>query len=114
MKMNKIDDQRFEEIEKSLIEAVSSFKPVAFIPTFFSRDISVDFRNKVSFYTFFQGMLMAAKARTNGILRLKIENTYCDADFVSYNFYDEVHLHPRFSIKVKRTEEKVFLEMDPF
>jgi len=112
--MNKIDDQRFEEIEKSLIEAVSSLKPVAFIPTLFSRDISVDFRNKVSFYTFFQGMLIAAKDRTNGMLWLKIENTYCDADFVSYNFYDEVHLHPRFSIKVKRTEEKVFLEMDPF
>ena len=57
---------------------------------------------------------MEAKERTNGMLHLKIENSYGDADFLSYNFYDEVHLNPRFSIKVKRTEEKVLLEMDPF
>lgn len=114
MKKNKIDDKRFEEIEKSLIEAISSFNSVDFIPTLFSRDIKISFRNKVSFYTFFQGMLMEAKERTNGRLHLKIENSYGDADFLNYNFYDEVHLHPRFSIKVKRTEEKVLLEMDPF
>jgi hypothetical protein len=114
MMKNKIDDNRFEEIEKLLIEAISSFNSVDLIPTLFSRDIKISFRNKVSFYTFFQGMLMEAKERTNGMLHLKIESTYCDADFLSYNFYDEVHLHPRFSIKVKRTEEKVLLEMDPF
>ena len=84
------------------------------IPTLFARDIKISFRNKVSFYTFFQGMLMEAKERTNGMLHLKIENSYGEADFLSCNFYDEVHLHPRFSIKVKRTEEKVLLEMDPF
>ena len=114
MKMNKIDDKRFEELEKSLIEAISSFNSVSLIPTLFSRDVKISFRNKVSFYTFFQGMLMAAKERTSGMLLLKIENSYGDAGFLSYNFYDEVHLHPRFSIKVKRTEEKVLLEMDPF
>jgi hypothetical protein len=112
--MNKIDDLRFQEIEKSLIEAISSFNSVDLIPTLFSRDIKISFRNKVSFYTFFQGMLMEAKERANGMLHLKIENSYGDADFLSYNFYDEVHLNPRFSIKVKRTEENVLLEMDPF
>ena len=112
--MVKITNQPFEEIEKSLIEAISSFNSVELIPTLFARDIKISFRNKVSFYTFFQGMLMEAKDRTNGRLHLKIENSYGDADFLSYNFYDEVHLHPRFSIKVKRTEEKVLLEIDPF
>ncbi len=82
MKMNKIDDKRFEEIEKSLIEAISSFNSVELIPTLFARDIKISFRNKVSFYTFFQGMLMEAKERTNGMLHLKIENSYGDADFL--------------------------------
>ena len=43
MKMNKIDDKRFEEIEKSLIEAISSFNSVDLIPTWFSRDIKIGF-----------------------------------------------------------------------
>jgi len=112
--INKLEDTRFEEIEKSLIEAITSFNTVLFIPTLFSRDIKISFSNKVGFYTFFQGMLMASKERTSGMLHLKIENKYCEDDFVSYNFYDEVHLNPRFSIRVKRMEEKVLLEMDPF
>jgi hypothetical protein len=58
MMKNRIDDQRFEEIEKSLIKVISSFNSVDLIPTLFSRDIKISFRNKVSFYTFFQGMLM--------------------------------------------------------
>ena len=43
MMKNRIDDQRFEEIEKSLIDAISSFNSVDLIPTWFSRDIKIGF-----------------------------------------------------------------------
>ena len=41
--MVKITNQPFEEIEKSLIEAISSFNSVDLIPTWFSRDIKIGF-----------------------------------------------------------------------
>ena len=109
-----MDDQRFQEIEQLLIEAITSFNTVDFIPTLLSHDILVEFSNKLSFYIFFKGILMAAKDRTIGKLHVKIERSFSDSFCDCYNFYDEVHLHPRFSIDVKRTVNNVILLMYPF
>jgi hypothetical protein len=101
------------EIINTLIESIISFDALRFLPTLLTNDIIVSY-SKVYFYQFFKESLFSSKEKTIGVLTLKIEESLMDKDAKSFNFYDEIHLYPRFSIDIKKTNSQVELQLYPF
>ena len=105
-----------EIILNKLIESGLSFNAKLFKPYLQSEIITTDTLDKEKFYTFFKKMLITAKSNSVEPMSFKIEIPHWEdeEDMKHYNLYDSVHKHSRLCIRVKETENQVYLETMPF
>lgn len=105
----------FGIIIKSLTVAVLQNKPHIFFYYLLTNNIETTFPNKLRFYEFFKHMLKCAYKTSKGKLHLIIETpTWENEGYLHYCFYDKVHKHSRIYIKVKESEQTLYLDMLPF
>ena len=104
------------EINEALRLSCINNNPVHFIPFLLSKNVKVDFVNKVRFYAYFKYLLKCAHSSAVGPLVLKIEKYTWekDDDMRYYNFYDDVHKYDRLSIQHKEIDGKLFIKSMPF
>ncbi len=105
-----------EIILNKLIESCLSFDAKLFKPYLQSEIVTTDALDKEKFYTFFKKMLITAKSNSVEPMTFKIEIPHWEdeEDMKHYNLYDSVHKHSRLCIRVKETENQVYLETMPF
>lgn len=102
-------------IKKSLVVAVLQNKPEVFLNYLLSNNVKTSFPNKLGFYNFFKKVLVCAYKTSKGKLYLKIETPkWEDEGYSHYCFYDKVHKHSHIYIKVKESEQTLYLDMLPF
>ncbi|OBX25711.1 hypothetical protein LX77_02800 [Gelidibacter algens] len=110
-------DSSLDIITKSLTVAVLQRKPEVFwFHLSIRKNVKTTFPNKYKFYEFFREMLCSSYVNSKGHLHLVIENPSWETEgYMHYNFYDAVHKHPRFYIKIKELEDNVLcFDMMPF
>ena len=105
-----------EIILNKLIESCLSFDAKLFKPYLQSEIVTTDALDKEKFYTFFKKMLITAKSNSVEPMTFKIEIPHWEdeEDMKHYNLYDSVHKHSRLCIRVKETENQVYLDTMPF
>ncbi len=105
-----------EIILNKLIESCLTFDVKLFKPYLQSEIIITDMPDKTKFYSFFRKMLLSAKDNSVEPMSFKIETPHWEdeEDMKHYNLYDSVHKHSRLCIRVKETENQVYLETMPF
>lgn len=105
----------FGVVKKSVEIAVIQNKPRIFLYYLLAKNVSTTFPNKLSFYAFFKAMVDSAYRGSKGPLSLIIETPkWENQGFSHYCFYDKVHKHNRIYIKLKESEETLFIDMLPF
>ncbi len=111
-----MESASIEEIKQNLIQSCITFNAFHFLPYLLSPVVEIDFPKKIRFYRFLKYLLETAKEESEGALHLKIETGPWeeDAEILSYNFYDEVHLHPRLNLQVKENRDSIFIDLKPF
>ena len=116
MKRKGLKEFKIEEIKENLIQSCESFDAFHFLPFLLSPLVEIDFPNKIRFYRFLKYLLETAKEESEGALHLKIETGPWKEDekILSYNFYDEVHQHPKLNLQVKEMENRIFIDLKPF
>ena len=69
-----------------------------------------------SFMRFYSRMLLQAKERAIGDVTLKIEPNYHFPEYglIEYNFYDERHVHPIFTVQVQEVGNTICLHVPPY
>lgn len=104
------------EINQALEKSCLNNQPFHFIPYLLSKNVIVEFPNKVCFYKSFKKLLKCAHTQSIGPLVLKIEKYPWeeDSDMRYYNFYDDVHKYDRLSIQHKEIGGKLFINSMPF
>jgi hypothetical protein len=111
----KLKNMQIENIKKALIKSCIKGKPYLFIPFLISRKVKTGFPNKWRFYSFFRHMLCCAKEKTSSDLKLKINTTNIYGNNqLEYSFYDDIHLHSRFSIIIEEKEDSILIDILPF
>jgi hypothetical protein len=110
------EDYTKEIILNKLIESCLSFDAKLFKPYLQSEIVITDAPNKKRFYRFFNKMLITAKSNSIEPMSFKIETPHWEDEenMNHYNLYDSVHKHSRLCIRVKETENQVYLETMPF
>ena len=105
-----------EEIKNQLIECCISKDTASFIPYLLSRNVSVDYINKLRFYKFLKYMVKGNMGCSKRTFNFKIEKLKIDNDLKSYDisFYDNYHLYPRVILEIIETENRIFIEVSPF
>ena len=105
-----------EIILNKLIESCITFDANLFKPYLQSEIVITDIPDKKSFYSFFKKMLLSAKDNSVEPMSFKIETPHWEDEenMKHYNLYDSVHKHSRLCIRVKETENQVYLETMPF
>jgi hypothetical protein len=105
-----------DKIKTELVSACINNNLESFLPFLLKVEIETETTNKMDFYNFFKGMLNNAHLEAQGKLKVKIEvpNWETDKELVYYNFFDEVHLHPLFSITIKENNNKLLVDIIPF
>jgi hypothetical protein len=105
-----------EIILNKLIESCLSFDAKLFKPYLQSEIVITDAPDKRKFYGFFEKMLITAKSNSVESMSFKIEIPHWEdeEDMKHYNLYDSEHKHSRLCIRVKETENQVYLETMPF
>ena len=105
-----------EIILKKLVESCLTFDAKLFKPYLQSEIVITDALDKEKFYKFFNKMLLTAKSNSVEPMSFKIEipDWEDEEDMKHYNLYDSVHKHSRLCIRVKETENQVYLETMPF
>lgn len=105
-----------EIILSKLIDSCLRFDAKLFKPYLQSEIVITDDTDKKKFYWFFKKMLATAQSTSIEPMTFKIEipNWEDEEDMKHYNLYDSIHKHSRLSIRVKETENQVYLETMPF
>ena len=103
-------------ILNKLIESCLTFDAKLFKPYLQSEIVITDATDKKKFYGFFEKMLITAKSNSVEPMNFKIEipDWEDEENMKHYNLYDSVHKHSRLCIRVKETENQVYLETMPF
>jgi hypothetical protein len=105
-----------EIILNKLIESCLSFDAKLFKPYLQSEIVITDAPDKKRFYSFFKKMLLTAQSNSIKPMNFKIEmpDWEDEENMKHYNLYDSVHKHSRLCIRVKETENQVYLDTMPF
>ena len=105
-----------EIILNKLIESCLSFDAKLFKPYLQSEIVTTDASDKKKFYTFYERMLITAKSNSVEPMSFKIEMPDWEEEenMKHYNLYDSVHKHSRLSLKVKESENSIYIETMPF
>ena len=105
-----------EIILNKLIESCLSFDAKLFKPYLQSEIVITDMPDKKSFYSFFKKMLITAKSNSVEPMTFKIEMPDWEEEenMKHYNLYDSVHKHSRLSLKVRESENSIYIETMPF
>lgn len=105
-----------EIILNKLIESCLTFDAKLFIPYLQSEIVITDATNKRRFYGFFEKMLITAKSNSVEPMSFKIEmpDWEDEEDTKHYNFYDCVRKHSRLSLRVRESENSIYIETMPF
>lgn len=104
---------KLENTLDALEQAIKAFKPEYLRPYLELDNVFVE-PNKDGFYTFFRYMLRTTKKITEGRLQLKIRPSEDCETSNYYEFYDDVHLNPRITVKVEQSERGIHLDILPF
>lgn len=115
MKLPKEENTK-EIIINKLIESCLNFDANIFKPYLQSEIVTTDTPDKKRFYWFFKKMLCCAKDNSIEPMSFKIEKVHWekDEDVKYYNLYDSVHKYSRLSLRIKETENQIYLETMPF
>lgn len=105
-----------EIILNKLIESCLTFDAKLFIPYLQSEIVITDATDKRRFYGFFEKMLITAKSNSVEPMNFKIEipDWEDEEDTKHYNLYDSVHKHSRLSLRVRESENSIYIETMPF
>jgi hypothetical protein len=105
-----------EIILKKLIESCLTFDAKLFKPYLQSEIVITDATDKKKFYGFFEKMLITAKSNSVEPMNFKIEmpDWEDEENTKHYNLYDSVHKHSRLSLRVKESENSIYIETMPF
>lgn len=105
-----------EIILNKLIESCLTFDAKLFKTYLQSEIVITDATDKKKFYGFFEKMLITAKSNSVEPMSFKIEMPHWEdgGNMKYYNLYDSVHKHPRLSLRVKESENSVYIETMPF
>lgn len=105
-----------EIILNKLIESCLSFDTKVFKFYLQSEIVITEATDKKKFYGFFEKMLITAKSNSVEPMSLKIEmpDWEDEEDTKHYNFYDSVHKHSRLSLRVRESENSIYIETMPF
>ena len=105
-----------EIILNKLIESCITFDAKLFKPYLQSEIVITDMPDKKSFYSFFKKMLITAKSNSVEPMTFKIEMPDWEEEenMKHYNLYDSVHKHSRLSLKVRESENSIYIETMPF
>ncbi len=111
-----VTSPELEDIKQNLIQSCKNFDAFHFLPYLLSPLVEIDFPNKIRFYRYLKYLLKTAKEESEGALHLKIEAGPWREDeaLLSYNFYDELHFHPRLNLQVKENKDSIFIDLKPF
>lgn len=103
-------------ILNKLIESCLTFDAKLFKPYLQSEIVITDATDKKKFYGFFEKMLITAKSNSVEPMNFKIEipDWEDEENMKHYNFYDSLHKHSRLCIRVKETDNQVYLDTMPF
>lgn len=105
-----------EIILNKLIESCLSFDAKLFKSYLQSEIVITDAPDKKKFYWFFKKMLITAKSNSIEPMSFKIEIPHWEDEenMKHYNLYDSVHKHSRLSLRVRESENSVYIETMPF
>ena len=105
-----------EIILNKLIESCLSFDAKLFKPYLQSEIVITDAPDKKRFYSFFKKMLLTAQSNSIKPMSFKIEMPDWEEEenMKHYNLYDSVHKHSRLSLKVRESENSIYIETMPF
>lgn len=105
-----------EIILNKLIESCLTFDAKLFKPYLQSEIVTTDALDKEKFYAFYEKMLITAKSNSVEPMSFKIEMPDWEEEenMKHYNLYDSVHKHSRLSLKVKESENSIYIETMPF
>ena len=105
-----------EIILNKLIESCITFDAKLFKPYLQSEIVITDAPDKKKFYWFFKKMLITAKSNSVEPMTFKIEMPDWEEEenMKHYNLYDSVHKHSRLSLKVRESENSIYIETMPF
>lgn len=103
-------------ILNKLIESCLTFDAKIFKPYLQSEIVTTDASDKKKFYTFYERMLITAKSNSVEPMSFKIEMPDWEEEenMKHYNLYDSVHKHSRLSLKVRESENSIYIETMPF
>lgn len=103
-------------ILNKLIESCLTFDAKLFKPYLQSEIVTTDASDKKKFYTFYERMLITAKSNSVEPMSFKIEMPDWEEEenMKHYNLYDSVHKHSRLSLKVRESENSIYIETMPF
>jgi len=102
-----------DEIKEALIEACIKSESAYFKPYLSSDKVTTEGSDKESFFKYFRYYIINVSPKTSeGELHLKIKKEY--ENVYHYEFYDEVHLHPRLTIIVEENDDSIHLDILPF
>jgi hypothetical protein len=103
-------------ILNKLIESCLTFDAKLFKPYLQSEIVTTDALDKEKFYAFYEKMLITAKSNSVEPMSFKIEMPDWEEEenMKHYNLYDSVHKHSRLSLKVRESENSLYIETMPF
>jgi hypothetical protein len=104
---------KLENTLDALEQAIKVFKPEYLRPYLELDNVFIE-PNKDDFYTYFRYMLRTTKKITEGNLKLKIKPSEDSETSNYYEFYDDMHLHPRITFIVEQSEKGIHLDILPF
>jgi hypothetical protein len=105
-------------IKQELINSCLKKNSSLFFNALKQKIVKTKFPNKTSFYSFFKYMINCTNSTSIGKLRFeldaeKFENRGGELEDC-YNFYDEVHIAPRFTLFVLEKDGFIELDVSPF
>ena len=105
-----------ETILNQLIDSCLTFDAKLFKPYLQSEIVITDATDKRKFYGFFEKMLITAKSNSVEPMSFNIEIPHWENEenIKHYNLYDSVHKHPRLRLRVRESENSVYIETMPF
>lgn len=105
-----------EIILNKLIESCLSFDAKLFKPYLQSEIVITDAIDKKKIYGFFEKMLITAKSNSVEPMSFNIEIPHWEDEenMKHYNLYDSVHKHSRLSLRVRESENSIYIETMPF
>lgn len=105
-----------EYVTTILSNSIKNFEP-GYMERFKSfQEFKTEFSDFESFMKYYSRMLLQAKDRAIGNIRLETEpyNYLPYKGLISYNLYDERHIYPIFKVQVQKINDTITLYVPPF